>query len=485
MQRAREPVTLQVFLANSLMVPRGSANLFESNFEVSVDNGRYTIDVQGLPNGSAFDDLVTLCDDLSTRHLQPLDQAPFERLVARSVPQGTSAVLPSQLHSIYRAMKAAKDAGRDSIWKFILQHSYKPVFLMGRFDVVVGNPPWLTYADVGSAEYQDSLRLLADGYGVTSINRANMPHLEIAAIFLAHAVNYFTTPAGSVAFVLPRSFMSADQHHNTRAGMIEGLRVTELWDLSGVQPLFRVPSCVLFAMREERPARRSTAEAGLRGSTVEGRLPRPHLRLSEAHAHLSATSIQWQYSTLQPSRAAARIRSAFTIEKVTAGPGANAYFERVKQGATIVPRNFYMVEIDQDLPEGASLTDRTLTVRTSDESDAEAKGKWKGQILSGRVEGSVLFRTALSRNIVPFALVDPVLLALPVVQHQVVARRAFLVKTADELLASGLRRASAWFHEAERRFENSKSEAYKRQRMTLQRRLDYQRGISSQSPDAE
>ena len=484
-QRARQPVTLQVFLANSLMVPRGSANLFESNFEISVDNGRYVIDVRGLPEGSDFDDLITLCDDLVSRHEQPLEAERFSRLVARSIPTGTSASLPAQLYAIYRAMKTAKDAGRDSIWKFILQNSYKPVFLMGRFDIVVGNPPWLTYADVGSAEYQDSLRMLADGYGVTPINRANMPHLEIAAIFLAHAVNYFTNPSGMVAFVLPRSFMSADQHHNTRAGMIEGARITELWDLKDVQPLFRVPSCVLFAVREDRPARRPIGEAGLRGSTLVGRLPKAHMRLEHARPHLARTPLQWQYSTLQPSRAASRIRSAFTTERIVAGPGANAYFDRFKQGATIVPRNFYMVTLDQTLPGDATLADRVVAVRTSDESDAEAKGKWKGQLISGRVEGAVLYRTALARNVVPFALVAPVLVALPVMREQRGNGTVFVVKTADELLAAGMRRASSWFTEAERLFEMDKSEAYRRQGMTLQKRLDYQRGVAAQSPEAE
>jgi len=36
-------------------------------------------------------------------------------------------------------MQIAHNQGRDSIWKFILQNSYKPVFLMNRFDFVVGN----------------------------------------------------------------------------------------------------------------------------------------------------------------------------------------------------------------------------------------------------------------------------------------------------------------------------------------------------------
>jgi hypothetical protein len=71
-------------------------------------------------------------------------------------------------------------------------------FLMNRFDFVVGNPPWLTYAAVSNGEYQGLLRQLSDSYAVTPVARANMPHLEIAAIFLAHAVNYFLKAAAKI-----------------------------------------------------------------------------------------------------------------------------------------------------------------------------------------------------------------------------------------------------------------------------------------------
>ena len=484
-QRSRRPINLQIYLANSLLVPRGTANLFESNFEVSIDNGQYVIDVQGIPEGLAFDDLISLCDELVTRYPDRIERSRFDRLAAISIPDGTSPTLPAQLYAIYEAMKAAKDAGRDSIWKFILQNSYKPIFMMGRFDVIVGNPPWLTYADVGSTEYQSSLRRLADGYSVTPVNRANMPHLEIAAIFLAHSVNYFAKPSGVVAFVLPCSFMSADQHHNMRAGLIEGVRVTDLWDLRGVSPLFRVPSCVIFAVKEERPTRRPIPAAGLRGRLVSGRLPASHMRLEHAARWLREENRMWQYSTLQPSRSSNRIRSALTTDRVEAGPGANAYFTRFKQGATMVPRNFYFVKVDQDLPEDARLSDRITAVRTSEESNAEAKGVWKDQLLSGRVEGDVLYRTALARNVVPYALVHPPIVTLPVVIERNGSRGAFAVKTADELLALGHRRASSWYSEAEQTFDDLKSESYREGGMTLQSRLDFQRGITAQLPDAE
>lgn len=42
---ARQPVTLHVYLANSLLVPRETADLFESSFRIAVDNQQHILDV--------------------------------------------------------------------------------------------------------------------------------------------------------------------------------------------------------------------------------------------------------------------------------------------------------------------------------------------------------------------------------------------------------------------------------------------------------
>jgi SAM-dependent methyltransferase len=246
--KAKRPVTLHCYLANSLLVPRKTADLFETSFRIVVDNVAYTIDIRGIESPDHFDQLITFCDDM-VQFDKRLDRDRFVKIAKRRLPSGTASSLPGQLFKIYQGMKGARDEGRDSIWTFILQNSYKPVFLRNRFDFVIGNPPWLTYAAISNGEYQLILRELSDGYNVTPRHRANMPHLEIAAIFLAHSVNYFLKPSGLLAFVLPRSFMTADQHDNTRAGSTKGQQLTRVWDLEAVHPLFRVPTCVMFAKR--------------------------------------------------------------------------------------------------------------------------------------------------------------------------------------------------------------------------------------------
>jgi hypothetical protein len=439
-RHAREPVVLQVFLANSLLVPRGSATLFESNFEVTVDGSLHIIDVHGLSSGDEFDRLISICDDIVGRYEELVERRRFVSMIEGHLPTEVSAALSGQLYAIYEAMKVARNTGRDSIWKFILQNSYKPVFLMHRFDIVVGNPPWLTFADIGSADYQQSLRRLANEYKVTPENKANIPHLEIAAIFLAHAVNYFLSEnGGTVAFVLPRSFLSADQHHNSRFGSVKGMRLTEVWDLKDVLPLFRVPCCVLFAERDEIDRRHEIPITGIQGRSVEGRLPASQLHLRVATKYLRDREHRWFYSTLLGGKGRGG-RSAITETLLEASAGANSYMTRFKQGATIVPRNFYFLEVTQKLNDDADLAERTVSVRTSALANADSKGVWKGRMLSGRVEGGLLFRTALARNVLPFTLIDPPLITLPVFStERPDGTNVFTVGTSEDLLRLGYR----------------------------------------------
>lgn len=481
--KARRPVTLHIYLANSLLVPRGTADLFKENFQIAVDNKDYVLDVKGLNGAEDFDKLIGFCDDLVRRYgkRDPIERAEFLRLAKGNMPPSVSRDLPAQLYDVYRGMKVATVEGRDSIWKFILQNSYKPVFLMGRFDYVVGNPPWLTYSAISNHEYQILLRRLSDDYGVTPSSLANMPHLEIAAIFFAHAVNYFLRDGGDLAFVLPRSFMSADQHDNIRAGNVEGVQVRGVWDLQDVTPLFRVPSCVFFAKKTARPrSGRQIPASGLPGLSLSGRLPRFQVHWSDASHSVRTQKHQWFYSQLQAARG--KKRSALTAQPLTALVGSNAYVERFTQGATIVPRNFYFVETSQQIEEGDRVTDRVLSIRTSAASEREAKPPWKGQVLSGRAEGGLLYRTAISRNVIPFGLVEPPLVVLPVVGGD--GKHPFEVLSAEALLEQGYSYGSAWFYMAEERWERSKTERNSAKAMSLRDRLDFQRGLTGQNPRA-
>ena len=101
--------------------------------------------------------------------------------------------------------------------------------------------------------------------------------MELGILFLLRAADLYLKEGGTVAFVLPRSIFSADQHDALRQGVFKGRHLTwsEFWDLEGVEPLFNVPSCVLFGRKSPRPS----AFGGVRGEVLSGRLPRRNASL--------------------------------------------------------------------------------------------------------------------------------------------------------------------------------------------------------------
>lgn len=498
--RARAPVVLNVYLANTLFLSSDEAkkSLFTSghHFSVRVDDKRLGLDMGpfiGQPDSfSRAIDLAQHFIDDQLKVEQSL--ASFDKALRNRVPDvSLAAQNVGELYAVYRAMRDAKLNNRDSIWRFVLQNLYQPVFMHRMFDVVVANPPWLTYADITSGDYQADVRALATYYSLMPRSRANNANLDLSAVFLSHCGKYLAKDGAQLAFVLPRAFLSADQHQNARSGEARGFKLTEVWDLKDVSPLFNVPACVLMATAShaegvETQRQRALPRNGLVGRVLHGKLPRPHMHWSDAQAFIKEDNTRWYFQELGNEQSKKR-RSALVEKRLQGGSGGNAYASRFRKGSDMIPRSFYFVQ-----PQGASLdgvpdlAQRVVNLRTHPLAVEGAKKPWNGIMLSGPMQGKYLFRTALARNVLPFALVNPALVALPLVQEDDIdasgqslpGKRHWRLLEAEELTARGDLEAARWFGQCERLWDERRSDNAKKQNSSLTDWLDWQRKLTSQ-----
>nr|MDP2190231.1 N-6 DNA methylase [Rhodoferax sp.] len=504
--RASAPVTLNVYLANTLFLSQdeGKKTLYTSghHFLVQVDKTRLSLDMSpfiGQPD--RFVKAIDLAQHFVDSQLNT--EQPFEMFEVAMRKRITSVTLDKQnmgeLHAIYRAMRQAKLDGRDSIWQFVLQNLYQPVFMYRVFDAIVANPPWLTYADISSGDYQQLVRDIARVYSLMPSAKANNPHIDLAAVFLAHCGKYLAKDGAQLAFVLPRSFLTADQHANARSGEASGFKLTEVWDLDGVSPLFNVPACVLMATAsqpegDDARRARSLPKNGILGSVFSGKLPRSHMHWSDAQQFVIEKPTCWFFQELGNAQSKKK-RSALVQQKITGESGGNVYAPRFKQGATIVPRAFYFVE-----PQGTVISaktdvrERIVNICTHPLAVEGAKKPWDGISLTGQMQGQYLYRTALARNVLPFALVNPPLVALPLVQEDEVDRsngqplpgklRWRLLNSA-ELTARGDVEAAQWFGKCEKLWDERRSDSAKKQKSSMTDWLDWQKKLTEQPVDAD
>ena len=503
--RAKTPVVLNVYLANTLFLSSDEAkkSLFTNgyHFSVRVDGQILPLDMGpfiGQPDSfsRAIDLAQHFIDDQLMVEQEP---AAFETALRNRVPDADlTATNARELYAVYQAMRNAKLNNRDSIWRFVLQNLYQPVFMHRMFDVIVANPPWLTYADITSGDYQADVRALASHYGLMPGSKANNPHIDLSAVFLSHCGKYLAKDGAQLAFVLPRAFLSADQHQNARSGEARGFKLTEVWDLKGVSPLFNVPACVLMAAAShaegvETQRQRALPKNGLVGRVLRGKLPRPHMHWSDARDFIKEDNTRWYFQELGNAQSKKK-RSALVEQRLQGGSGGNAYAPRFKQGATIVPRAFYFVQ-----PQGASLdgltdlADRVVNLRTHPLAVEGAKKPWNEISLTGAMQGKYLFRTALARNVLPFALVNPPLVAMPLVKEDEVdadgktlpGKMHWRLLDAAELTSRGDIEAARWFGQGERLWDERRSESAKKQNSSMTDWLDWQRKLTTQPVDAK
>lgn len=357
------------------------------------------------------------------------------------------------LERTYEHMATLRQAGRNHIWGYVLRNLSRPFALSApghRADVVIGNPPWLSYRYMVRPMQQRfreeciARKLWAGGKVAT--------HQDISAYFFARSAELYLNDDGVIAFVMPYAALSRQQFKGFQSqrfsrGGNQFVRFEEVWTFDeNVQPLFPVPSCAIFAQRGATGPRPDTVVA------FKGTLPRRDAGPEDADAALTRDqSAPW------PAKGE--------------GTGHSPYKRAFRQGATVVPRRLWVVERVPASRFGANPEAPFVRSRTG----RQEKAPWKDlEPLEGSVEMEFLWRLCLGASIAPHRLLEPVEAIIPWDPE------SNSLLTADQARARGYPGLSKWLTEAEGLWN-----AYRRREtLSLLRRLDFHKELTAQLPVA-
>ena len=353
-----------------------------------------------------------------------------------------------QLQALYRA-------GRNGIWTFVLRNLVRPVWLSRadqRADVLVGNPPWIVYRHL-SPEMKERVRDALRVYGLwVGGNLATQQ--DIFALFWARGAERYLRQGGRIGFVLPYAVLNAPVFAALRAGFLGpiSVRITAGWALERVWPIFGAQSgssttstCVLFGARE-----------------APGPIPAKILR---SVGHLPRRDAD----EVQAKRALTRTREAWPRARTLIG--ASPYRDRFQQGATIVPRRFFLVD-----PEPTSrLGPRKDAPMMRGRAGALDKHPWTTvEPPRGPVEREFLRPLLLGEHVLPFRLLDPVTAVVPLMNGSVL--------NAHNARDAGFNHLADWMSDIEAKWaQESNKKLDGSSQSTLIQRLDHMRKLTSQT----
>jgi hypothetical protein len=448
---------IPVYLADTLLNPEQSGP-HKDTLRVNVDlktNEAFHIPTDTAQVPALFSEIIDLMDEYAVYPVEELNTGLTKAFVEvirtrfAEARRGLSDLSPSYWGQNLRLLNELIHQGRNSIWAYMLKNTSRPLILSARkFDVIAGNPPWLSYSSIQDATYQKEVKDLTFHYGLLTRAESKLfTKMELATLFMAHCSATYLRESGTIAFVMPRSVITGAKQHRR----FHEWGFTRILDLLQVFPLFNIPSIVLIRTSTD------LYSDNIPSTTYEARLPAHQISFVKALPYVQTSST-----------------SLNLVGQVTVS--GSYYYDRFKQGATLVPRNLCFVRPTQQLNPGDAAVNPSM--ETDPDVNTDSKKPWKGISLTGLVYQENLYSTLLSKNLLPFGYSRLHMVALPVCLED---DGALELMNEQAFLSAGHARSwRTWFESAEKKWDELKKDTS--QIADLIDRYNYQRLLLSQRP---
>ena len=342
-------------------------------------------------------------------------------------------------------LAALHGEGRNHVWAYYTRNLLRPIAISEtKVDVIVGNPPWLTYKKTVQMLGQ-KLRSLGKAHRIW-IGGKQATNQDIAGLFFLRSMDLYLPGGGCCSMVLPHSALNQGPYEKWRTGrwgaataaLTADLAWQTPWDLEPLQPndFFPLPACVIHARRTSNNA------IGL-PDQVE----------------------RWEGTP-----------GGETTRAVTRRPspgGESPYRSRARKGADIHPRCLVFVEETTADTTFIAAGTRLFNPRRGPQD----KKPWKElplvELADSTVETAHIFDVHLGETVAPYVTLPPLRAVLPISTEGKIERNT----TGDVYLDSlSTRTRTRW--QTMSNLWNQNKEA--KNRKTLLEQLDYFNKLSAQ-----
>jgi SAM-dependent methyltransferase len=400
-----------------------------------------------------FDQLVDALAERASNRVSGSARPTISGLLNRFAVAGSDRGV---LEETYQLLCDLHDEGRDHIWAFYVRNQARPAWFSQqdhRVDVLVGNPPWLSFRFMPPAMQATFVVRAKERSLWVGGARGRTTQQDLSAYFVARSIELYLQIGGEFGFVMPLAATSRKQYEGFRRGdfpsAAEACAVAfdEPWDLRSVDPQpFPVPAAVIFGHRV------SSSHFRARKS-----LPTKHLLLTGRVQPGESTSAGLTESHVSGA--------AFTATDLS----RSLYGDRFRSGAALFPRALVFVKDAPPGPMGVPRGSRSIVSRRA----RLEKEPWRSLPDQRGVVESIFVRSVyLGEHVLPFQAVAP---AEAVIPYDGKA----LMEPTDERIDRypGL---ASWLRQAESTWEAHRTT----DKRTLVQQLDYMHQLLAQFPTA-
>jgi len=233
--RAGETVEIPVYLADSIMVERR----FELSKGAATGNAyvlRTAAEEFSIPAGVVerrlLRDLLAevhrglkdkySADDFRGRIIYAYDLSPFEL---------------DMLVDFYNKLRKLEEEGKNGVWISVIRNAFAPI-LRGKFDYVVGNPPWVNWESLPE-QYREASMSLWKQYGLAKITgKVGLGKVkrDLAMLFLVRSFDLYLREGGRLGFLLTFTVFKTQAGAGFRSFLANKTRILTIHDMVALRP---------------------------------------------------------------------------------------------------------------------------------------------------------------------------------------------------------------------------------------------------------
>jgi len=229
-------VEIPIYLADSVLTPtRTTRDLYDKYLEVMTSVGIFQVPADWVRDGGFLLARATPLIEDMIRNKYSSDEA-IERLKREGLVFSTNEYT---VRIFYERIMELEKQHKNGIWVRFLKNSFAPI-VAGKFDYVVGNPPWVMW-EVLSKEYREATLPLWEQYQLFPKKKTyGFSRPDFSMLFVYASADFYLKDKGKLGFLITQEVFKSkgtgEGFRRFQLGDKEYLRVLKAHDFVTIQP---------------------------------------------------------------------------------------------------------------------------------------------------------------------------------------------------------------------------------------------------------
>jgi type I restriction-modification system DNA methylase subunit len=192
-------IEIPIYLADSIMIET-KAEITEKYYILRTTVGEFKIPVNIAQNTDLLREILGEMKIFLENQSKPED---FGDRISRSSQYNLNSSEKKSLIDLYKKLLDLRLQGKDDVWIAIIRNAFAPI-LNGKFDYVIGNPPWINWESLPE-QYRESSKGLWEKYGLLVIKgKTGLGKVkkDLSMLFLARCFDLYLKVGGKLGFVI-------------------------------------------------------------------------------------------------------------------------------------------------------------------------------------------------------------------------------------------------------------------------------------------